>query len=839
CGSNGRVDELRFETVVRDGSWLRTCYNNQNNPSGFYSLGNEELAPLVNRAPVLSGEMPSDGSTNVDVMQASVSVNIQDPEGQSFNWFITTSPNIGSNSGVGSSNGTKSCTISGLAYSTVYTWTVKAYDGNRWTNKTYTFTTQAAPVNNPPIVINPNPINMSTGIPISLSSLSVTIQDPEGQPFDWMITTSPNIGSNSGTGSYNGTKSCTISGLAYSTVYTWTVKAYDGNRWTNKTYRFTTLSIIPTLKWSTTSISGVSAVGPLVADVNNDGQMEIIRSGENGIVVYSGTGAVVWWRPMDMHYHSPFEIIDLNKDGSLEIICAYETGTMALHGNDGSVYWYNPNAPLYDKHPVAGDIDADGYPEVFVAIGGAGDGSTPGKITALTHDGQIFATTNQVYFPCWGGLSLGDTNSDGVFELYMNERGSNYYSGAGGVRAYWASNLTERWRMYYPAAITASSHCPTLVDVNNDGILEIVSLQQSYSGGSIYIFNSSDGKVLRIISDSYMGTHSQPTVYDIDGDEHLELMTTREGPRVGVWDLYTGQLKTYLKIGDTYIPGWEPPAIADLDGDGFVEILATTDQNISIFNHQYQFIGSIPLSNPGYYGMDIIVAQDIDNDGLLELVLNRRTQIYTYDTMGAAPTPRALSQFMYYGQSRGRVPYYQEYGPAAPIVKDEFPMHESGNQMLNPTLSVYAFDYQNNLMNITFRTNASTGIWHTIHNEFNVHEGTYTADTTEMTAFGTTYWWNVTATDSTGKTTSKVYTFTTAPESPWWNPEWNYRKKISIDHSKVCEDLMNFPVLIRLDSDADIKNHAQANGNDIVFTDVNGNMLHHEIELYESATGRL
>jgi uncharacterized repeat protein (TIGR02543 family) len=41
-GSNGRIDELRVETTVCDINWIKTCYNNQLNPSGFYQLSNEE-----------------------------------------------------------------------------------------------------------------------------------------------------------------------------------------------------------------------------------------------------------------------------------------------------------------------------------------------------------------------------------------------------------------------------------------------------------------------------------------------------------------------------------------------------------------------------------------------------------------------------------------------------------------------------------------------------------------------------------------------------------------------------------------------------------------------------
>jgi hypothetical protein len=93
---------------------------------------------------------------------------------------------------------------------------------------------------NPPIFSNPSPMNGSTGIPITTSSLGLNIQDPQGYYFNWTITTSPNVGNTSGTKASNGTKNCIIAGLKYSTTYTWIVKANDGHKWTNKSYVFTT-----------------------------------------------------------------------------------------------------------------------------------------------------------------------------------------------------------------------------------------------------------------------------------------------------------------------------------------------------------------------------------------------------------------------------------------------------------------------------------------------------------------------------------------------------------------------------------------------------------------------
>jgi PKD repeat protein len=96
--------------------------------------------------------------------------------------------------------------------------------------------------NQPPALLTVSPSNGSTGVSVGTSSLSVLIQDPEGDPFNWSITTGPNIGHNAGNAASNGIKTCSVSGLSYSTTYHWYVscKDVDSGEWMNASYQFTT-----------------------------------------------------------------------------------------------------------------------------------------------------------------------------------------------------------------------------------------------------------------------------------------------------------------------------------------------------------------------------------------------------------------------------------------------------------------------------------------------------------------------------------------------------------------------------------------------------------------------
>jgi hypothetical protein len=69
--------------------------------------------------------------------------------------------------------------------------------------------------------------------------------------------------------------------------------------------------------------------------------------------------------------------------------------------------------------------------------------------------------------------------------------------------------------------------------------------------------------------------------------------------------------------------------------------------------------------------------------------------------------------------------------------------------------------------------------------------------------------------------------------------DWSYRKMITINHTKVAGDLSDFPVLIDL-TDSDLATHAQPDGDDILFrAEDTTTKLSHEIERYDSGTGKL
>jgi len=76
-------------------------------------------------------------------------------------------------------------------------------------------------------------------------------------------------------------------------------------------------------------------------------------------------------------------------------------------------------------------------------------------------------------------------------------------------------------------------------------------------------------------------------------------------------------------------------------------------------------------------------------------------------------------------------------------------------------------------------------------------------------------------------------------KATWWNSDWGYKKEIIINHNQIDSTLTNFPICINI-TDTGLRDNAQNDGDDIVFTDnTEVTHLNHEIEYYDGATGRL
>jgi len=171
-----------------------------------------------------------------------------------------------------------------------------------------------------------------------------------------------------------------------------------------------------------------------------------------------------------------------------------------------------------------------------------------------------------------------------------------------------------------------------------------------------------------------------------------------------------------------------------------------------------------------------------------------------------------------------------------PVISDENP--PSGTENIPVSLSELNFrisDLDGDLMDYTVTTEPNIGSG----SGNNQKDGVYTVQISGL-GYDKSYSWTVSVTD--GKDlVEKEFNFITAirPFDPF-DEGWQYRKMITIDHTKVTGNLNYFPVLISV-VDVDLRDKAQDDGDDILFMDGVGvaYKLCHEIESFDGSSGKL
>ncbi len=216
---------------------------------------------------------------------------------------------------------------------------------------------------------------------------------------------------------------------------------------------------------------------PAVADLDNDGQVEIVICARS---TYTGT---VYAFETDGTYVSGFNqfqpgnyinaapvIVDLDRDGFKEIIICgeYDDNRVYLLDHQGNL---KPGWPVATKRhespPAIGDVDGDGELEIVVASRDNPDGIGSGWIYAIKRDGSLVAG-----FP-WQTLghfnssapALADIDQDGLPEIIVGNQNGNLYAVDGD------GTILAGWPFATGGAIESSV---ALGDMDLDGHLEVV-----------------------------------------------------------------------------------------------------------------------------------------------------------------------------------------------------------------------------------------------------------------------------------------------------------------------------------------------------------------------------
>ena len=218
----------------------------ENVTSDIYEF--KTLVNWSNIAPVLSNEIPTNGSTGISRLPQ-LNITVTDVNGNNSNvyWYTNASGSwylIQTNASVLNTTVRLMSFTNASNFSTKYWWRISANDTHDNTTEIYHFTT-----NVPPTLSGESPTNGSTGVNITPSLYVIcTDADSDVMTATWRSNSSDNwvdFATNTSISTGTNITQDNSNFSDYSTTYYWSINLSDGTDWTNGTYYFTVKENVP------------------------------------------------------------------------------------------------------------------------------------------------------------------------------------------------------------------------------------------------------------------------------------------------------------------------------------------------------------------------------------------------------------------------------------------------------------------------------------------------------------------------------------------------------------------------------------------------------------------
>ena len=377
-----------------------------------------------------------------------------------------------------------------------------------------------------------------------------------------------------------------------------------------------------------------SEPSPQVADIDGDGDLEVLMGGDSSLHVFHHDGTPVTGFPVStggLAKHTA-AVADIDDDGVVDIIIAGQVSDLFVYNNDGTLKTGWPQYLGDDDgaacSPAVADLDGDGDLEIVIGTyrdANGNNGFIDARMYVFHHDGTLFdgwPILDVDHFAVNSTPAIGDIDNDGDLEIIICGRDDSM------LRVWNADGTDVTGFPLNLGGICEAS--PTLADIDDDGDLEIFIP----SGATVYGYHH-DGTAITGWPQYMSGGNerSSASIGDLDGDDDLEIICGGPDGNVYAWH-HTGVSVTGWPQATAGNFAQGTPSIGDIDGDGDMEIIENTYSGVYAWHHNGTILPYYPLSTGGTSRSSTTII-DLDQDGDIEVLTGGSdNKLHVWDLTG-------------------------------------------------------------------------------------------------------------------------------------------------------------------------------------------------------------
>lgn len=367
--------------------------------------------------------------------------------------------------------------------------------------------------------------------------------------------------------------------------------------------------------WPKTVSSYVLEGAPAFGDIDGDGYDEIVVTNHGltsggYIYAFKRDGTPVSGFPINHGYSASTPVLaDVNNDGKMEIIVnkrTYPTGLVYIYKYDGTILtgWPKNIGHVPASSAAVGDIDGDNTPEIIME---SYTGLYAWKVNGDSIPGFPFMMPNNAV-NSYSSPVLADVNGDGNREIIF---GTHVSGGNGGylfvlkrdglVQTGWPK-FTDSW-IYGPPAVGY---------IDSDNYLDIAIGDQTLSSSPtnyVYAWDRNGQLLTGFPVGPFNAINCQIILADIDGDNLTELIFDDNTYNTAGFGKYLA-----YNHNATPVSGWPlittgttfftTPCYTDMNRDGILDMIGTGIQDVSPYQYTNVYLWN--TGQPYHYSKNYI-----------------------------------------------------------------------------------------------------------------------------------------------------------------------------------------------------------------------------------------